>query len=365
MKVPEAVGGKTVFGQLTVANAAQVGFVTAYGCADGVPRDRGGNINKSDLNYNGPTSPVASNRLIVKADNNGEICLYSSGTVEIIVDINGVTDTGITAIPNQRTDTRTLHDCDTVPTGAVKVSVETDLPRSDPHIRLSVCGIHAAAAAMSGGPRDVVLMAYVNRERLVERVAEFTGSPIEQVRQMFTTSGAVAFGDAAIAYNVSQDMDKGFGDGFIFNVGAHEWYHNFQMHTFIRGGLPSPVDRFLLTEPVWLVEASAQWFGLELATMYGFGDYPQSERYKGARFEASKFTGLKQWETGGVPAYNLLPFIGDVLVEESSPTAFLRTYWEARAVTTEPWQTTFASVFKITVPEFYAKVSQRMRDIAS
>ena len=106
VNVAEAVGGKTVFGQLAVAQVTGAGFVTAYGCDDGIPRDGQGNINKSDLNYDGQVTPVTSNRLIVKADNDGDICFYTLAPAEMIVDINGVTDIGVTAIANQRTDTR-------------------------------------------------------------------------------------------------------------------------------------------------------------------------------------------------------------------------------------------------------------------
>ena len=106
VNVAEAVGGKTVFGQLAVAEVTGAGFVTAYGCDDGIPRDSQGNINKADLNYDGQINPITSNRLIVKADNDGDICFYTLAPAEMIVDINGVTDTGVTAIANQRTDTR-------------------------------------------------------------------------------------------------------------------------------------------------------------------------------------------------------------------------------------------------------------------
>jgi hypothetical protein len=82
--------------------------VTAYGCDDGIPKDSSGNISKADLNYNGAVSAVSSNRLIVKADADGDVCFYTLTAAEMIVDINGVTDTGVTAIPNQRTDTRTI-----------------------------------------------------------------------------------------------------------------------------------------------------------------------------------------------------------------------------------------------------------------
>ena len=37
--VPEALGGKTVIGQLTVDQVAGAGFVTAYACDDGMPTD--------------------------------------------------------------------------------------------------------------------------------------------------------------------------------------------------------------------------------------------------------------------------------------------------------------------------------------
>ncbi|MEM8618465.1 MAG: DUF3048 domain-containing protein [Actinomycetota bacterium] len=105
--VPEAFGGKTVLGQLTVDRVTGRGFVTAYGCADGPPRDDGGALARSDLNFNGAISPVASNRLIVEADDAGDICFITHRPAALIVDVNATSfDTGITSIPNRRTDTR-------------------------------------------------------------------------------------------------------------------------------------------------------------------------------------------------------------------------------------------------------------------
>ena len=40
VSVPDAIGGKTVIGQLTVDRAAVPGYVTAYGCDDGIPTER-------------------------------------------------------------------------------------------------------------------------------------------------------------------------------------------------------------------------------------------------------------------------------------------------------------------------------------
>jgi hypothetical protein len=104
--VPEAVGGKTVVGQLTVDLAHGAGFVTAYGCADGLPRDGTGQVTRSDLNFDSTASPFASNRLIVAADDNGDICFYTLRPAALIVDVNGVSDAGIRSFANARTDTR-------------------------------------------------------------------------------------------------------------------------------------------------------------------------------------------------------------------------------------------------------------------
>lgn len=107
VSVPEAIGAKTVLGQLTVDRATGPGFVTAYGCADGLPHDQGGGIARSDVNFDGRITPVASNRLIVQADADGELCFYTSARVDLIIDLNAVSfDVGINSFPNRRTDTR-------------------------------------------------------------------------------------------------------------------------------------------------------------------------------------------------------------------------------------------------------------------
>ena len=115
VSVPEAVGGKTVVGQLTVDRALGAGFVTAYGCDDGMPTDADGAVSRSDLNFDGAVSAVASNRLIVKADNNGDVCFFTLRPAALVVDINGVSAVGISSFPNHRTDTRTQ----TLPPGSI------------------------------------------------------------------------------------------------------------------------------------------------------------------------------------------------------------------------------------------------------
>lgn len=125
VSVPEALGGKTVIGQLTVDNATSPGFVTAYGCGDGVPGSTGGGIARSDVNYDGRLTPVASNRLIVQADGAGDICFYTSQRIDMIIDVNAVSfDVGINSFANRRTDTRSADLRPRVAAGGVvRVSV--------------------------------------------------------------------------------------------------------------------------------------------------------------------------------------------------------------------------------------------------
>ena len=105
--VADAYGGKTVLGQLTVANVTEPGHVTAFACDEGLPVDEHGRVVRSDLNYFGNISPTWSNRLIVQADADGDICFHTLTTADLIVDVNGVSfDTGISSFPNRRLDTR-------------------------------------------------------------------------------------------------------------------------------------------------------------------------------------------------------------------------------------------------------------------
>ncbi|NND74322.1 MAG: DUF3048 domain-containing protein [Ilumatobacter sp.] len=106
VSVPEAVGGKTVIGNLAVDRATEPGFVTAYGCDRGLPFHTDGEVRRADLNYDGGVSGTWSNRLVVQADADGDVCFYTWASVEMIVDINGAFDTGITSFANRRTDTR-------------------------------------------------------------------------------------------------------------------------------------------------------------------------------------------------------------------------------------------------------------------
>ena len=111
--------------------------MTAYGCDDGVPgtRRRG---DESDLNFDGHVTPAASNRLIVQADADGDVCFLTTSAVDLIVDLNAVSGVGITSFPNQRTDTRTG-------------TTTAELPSVGPVPR--VAPVHPGAGARAVSPR--------------------------------------------------------------------------------------------------------------------------------------------------------------------------------------------------------------------
>jgi hypothetical protein len=147
VSVPEAVGGKTVVGQLTVDQVTQAGFVTAYGCDDGIPTDTDGTVSRSDLNFDGTASSVSSNRLIVQADNNGDVCFYTMRPAAMIVDINAVSDIGISSFPNHRVDTRSQ----TLPPGSI---TSQNVPVWPPDTALPPLD---GVAALTGLPADATI----------------------------------------------------------------------------------------------------------------------------------------------------------------------------------------------------------------
>ena len=123
LNVPEAIGGKTIVGQLTVDQVVDAGFVTAFGCAGGIPRNANGSIGRSDLNFEARVSPIASNRLIVHAESNGDVCFYTQQPAAMIIDVNGVSDAGIASFANLRTDTRSMSPPRVQASGVMRVSV--------------------------------------------------------------------------------------------------------------------------------------------------------------------------------------------------------------------------------------------------
>ncbi|MGZ4701124.1 MAG: beta strand repeat-containing protein [Ilumatobacteraceae bacterium] len=76
--VPAA--GKTVVLNVTVTDTAVPGFITAYPCGPDIP-------NASNLDYGVNTTVAIA--VIVKVSSAGEVCLFNSGSTQLIADVNG------------------------------------------------------------------------------------------------------------------------------------------------------------------------------------------------------------------------------------------------------------------------------------
>ena len=136
------------------------GYVTAYGCDDGIPTDTDGTVTRSDLNYDGNISPISSNRLIVKADDNGDVCFYTQRPTAMVVDINAVSDVGISSFPNYRIDTRSQ----TLPPGSITPS---NVPVWPPYSTLPPL---EGVAALTGLPADETI---TNRPILAVKIDNY------------------------------------------------------------------------------------------------------------------------------------------------------------------------------------------------
>ena len=261
-----------MFGNLTVAGVLGAGFVTAYGCDDGIPKDSSGNISKADLNYNGAVSAVSSNRLIVKADADGDVCFYTLASAEMIIDINGVTETGVTAIANQRTDTRTttanVGECDpSVPhsKGAFEFDPQVDesLPESWRSEFAVILATLQAVAPISPCLHD-------SRENPAKSPMKIyawssaVGSPFEDERPGMAGASVSSNGtDTWMVLEIyAQEFE--YDDLHRYSVVAHEYWHVYQRGAWTGQGL---------SYPDWMWEGGAKVF----EELYVSQNYGQSQ----------------------------------------------------------------------------------------
>jgi Sortase domain len=99
--VPGAAGADAVVLNLTAVNPAGPGFLTAYSCDTTRPTT-------SNLNYANPTT-VQANLVIVHPDPDGNICIYSSQTTDLVIDTIGTFPANSNynpTTPTRLTDTR-------------------------------------------------------------------------------------------------------------------------------------------------------------------------------------------------------------------------------------------------------------------
>ncbi len=94
-------GSESLILNLTITEAQQPGFATAYGCDNGRP---------ATSNINFAASQTVANLVTVQPDADGDVCIYAGQSAHIVVDALGHTGSGYYAIaPRRLTDSRTAN----------------------------------------------------------------------------------------------------------------------------------------------------------------------------------------------------------------------------------------------------------------
>ena len=138
IELPELIGGKTVkiktgaapgqivMGNLTVTGTVGNGYTTMFPCDEGIPVDDKGRPNQSVSNFT--ANSTVPNFAAVKADKNGEVCVYTPVFAHVIWDQSVITSSfGAGLKPARLVDTRAGW-APYVPPGQVGLPVVKDGP---------------------------------------------------------------------------------------------------------------------------------------------------------------------------------------------------------------------------------------------
>lgn len=162
----------------------------------------------------------------------------------------------------------------------------------------------------------------------------------------------------------------------LSNLLAHDLYHLVQW-TILGNGKIAGFGAKTAAEPRWLLEAAPEWFAENLMRSNGFPELAEVVDAAVAQ-RAVGFPGLEEWEdaegylsltppTNKMPSgirFGMLNEVAQLLVDRAGQQALLFDYWKARAVTNEPWTTTFQTVFGVSVSGFYKEVDAHFDRIA-
>lgn len=266
-----------------------------------------------------------------------------------------------------------------VPGGAVTLS--TDLGDTDARVAAMKCVIAVSARALSGKTLSATVVAGSTIDALAPLLVKadpgITASDVAGDVGRYET---IVYTDP---YNIAVNLTKIGTDAadapslawLLSNDIAHDIFHTVQW-TILGGGTVA-TSKKMDAEPAWLTEVAAQWFTDQLLESNGFATENAAAKAAVAQ-RAAYFPGLAKWETyEGLGSWNVpgtklptavrfeaLPEIGRLLADHAGDDALLYDYWTKRSATTEPWQTTFKSVFGVSAEDFYAAVAQHFADVA-
>lgn len=263
-----------------------------------------------------------------------------------------------------------------------KVSLQSDLESTDERIRTVQCAINVAVRAFGDTPVSSVVSVGSTLSALAQLMTRTdpTLNAAAITKEMTNEESLVYSEPFDVAVNLGKTLSDASAapslDWLLTSLVIHDLYHTVQW-TLLGGGAMAPQKK-TDAEPAWLMEAAPAWFADNVMGANGYAAEDEAARAQVAA-RASSFPGLAKWEnwdgfgTWNSPAAKLPdavrfePFveIGQMLVERSSANALLYDYWSARAKTTEPWQTTFMSVFGVSATDFYAQAARHFADRAA
>lgn len=261
------------------------------------------------------------------------------------------------------------------------VTLSTDVADSDERSATMKCVIAVATRALTGETLAATVVAGSTADSLGQLMnAVNSAIKASSVADQMTNRETIIYTDP---YLVAVNLTKIGADAsdapsltwLLSNDIAHDIFHTVQW-TLLGGGTVASSKK-QEAEPAWLTEAAPQWFADHLLGSNGLAAENMKAK-AGVAERAAYFPGLAKWETyDGFGAWNVpgtrlptavrfeaLPEIAQLLVDRAGENALLHDYWATRANTTEPWQTTFKTVFGVSVDDFYAQVAQHFADRA-
>ena len=248
-----------------------------------------------------------------------------------------------------------VKSCDPMPESNLELTIETDLP--DEVTKPFICGLHAAALEFGGQALDLTVAMFEDKAAMKSSYERWLpGDPFEGSQADLGYWGLV--GSTFVFWNYPMTLDNASNEAFVFRVGTHELFHRLQSSLMYSGSLEA--------SPVWLIEASAEYFALSMLDKYGFNEHLDEWRSFGDAYSILHYATdpgtFAKWESypfgEGLRPYVNYPIVaeaGAMLAELSSPEAVLKTFWSERTLS-EPWQETFERVFGLTVDDFYEMV---------
>ncbi|MEX2459182.1 MAG: hypothetical protein WD770_09365 [Actinomycetota bacterium] len=143
-------------------------------------------------------------------------------------------------------------------------------------------------------------------------------------------------------------------ESYRYTVMFHEAYHWYQE---LASKSEQTLNGFRRTNPLWLIEGTAEWFGHEAAVHFGF--YPSMDDARA--YEASRLRHgakeLKSFEMRDRPsgdAYALFFTAVDRLIRDHGGIGALRRYWAFEDDDVD-WRVVFRESFGISVAKFYGE----------